>query len=360
MARIGIVGYPNVGKTTLFNALTGLDALTAAHPFSTAEPNVGIAVVPDHSLDRAAELEGSKKQVNATLDLLDLPAMTGPDQGGGIGAAYVARLREMEALAVVLRAFTDESVPPDPEGGTDPLGQAENLALELAVADSEVFSRRRDKIAKEATADPAKKAAANAIASAAEVLEAGRQLRAEPWSPAELAAFRDLAPLTLKPIVWVINVGEDETDAAELVAAVEAAVPGGDAVVALSAGIEEEGARLDAEERAELFAGLGLGEGALAVMVRASYKALGLLSFYTLGPKEAHAWTIRRGATARDAAGKVHSDLERGFIRAEIATIEDVIESGGWDPAKAAGLTRVEGRDYVLVDGEVMLVRFSV
>ena len=360
MARIAIVGYPNVGKTTLFNALTGLDALTAPHPFATTEPNVGVAAVPDPDLERAAELEGSKKLVHATLDLLDLPAMTHPGHGGGLAAEYVARLREMEALAVVLRAFEDEAIPADAEGGTDPIGQAENLALELVLADADLFSRRRDKIAKEATADPAKKPAAAAIARAAEVLEAGRPLRSEQWGTDELAAFRDMAPITLEPAVWVINVDEDEPDGAAVEDKVRSVVPDGDAVLVLSAEIEEEGARLPPEDRAELFAGLGLGEGALAAMVSASYEALGLLSFYTLGPKEAHAWTVARGATAREAAGKIHSDLERGFIRAEIAPIGDVIAAGGWDAAKAAGVVRVEGRDYVIAEDDVMLVRFSV
>ena len=360
MARIGIVGDPNVGKTTLFNALTGLDALTAPHPFATTEPNVGVAVVPDAELDRAGELEGSRKIVHATLDLLDLPAMTHPGHGGGLAPEYLARLREMEALAVVLRAFEDEAIPADDEGGTDPVAQAENLALELVLADAELFGRRREKIAKEATADPAKKPAAAAIARAADVLDAGRPLRSESWGDDELAAFSDLAPITLRPAVWVINVAEDEPDADAMADKVAGAVPVGDAVLVLSAEIEEEGARLAPADREELFAGLGLGEGALAAMVRASYDALGLLSFYTLGPKEAHAWTIRRGATAREAAGKIHSDLERGFIRAEIGQIGDVVAAGGWDAAKAGGTTRVEGRDYAIAEGDVMLVRFSV
>ncbi len=359
MPTIGILGYPNVGKTTLFNALSGLEALTAAHPYSTTEPNVGVAAVPDDHLDRAAEVEGSKKLVHATLDLLDLPAMAKPGAGGGLGAKFLARLREMEALAVVLRSFDDPAVPAD-ESGVDPAGQAEELGLELALADAEVFGRRKDKIVKEATADPSKRPAADAVAKAAAMLEDGRQLREASWSVEELASFRDLAPLTLKPVVWVVNVAEDATDADAQAAAVAAAVPAGDLVVTMSARLEEEGARLDPAERAELFEGLGLGEGALATMVRAAYEALGLQSFYTLGPKEAHAWTVRRGASAREAAAKIHTDLARGFIRAEVAGIQEVIAAGGWDAAKAAGVVSVEGRDYVVQDDDVILVRFSV
>ena len=359
MARVGILGYPNVGKTTIFNALTGLEALTAAHPFATIEPNVGVARVPDERLESAAAAEGCQKTVFATLDLLDLPAMARPGKGGGLGAQFIGRLREMEALAVVVRAFEDEAVLAE-DAGTDPIIQAEELGFELTLADAEVFGPRSEKAAKEATADPTKKRAADAIRRAADVLEEGRPLRAEEWTDEERGAFRDLAPLTLKPTVWVINVGEDAANAEELRAAVTEIVPAGDVIVALSAQIEEEAARLDPEERTELFEGLGLGEGVLATVVGATYEAAGLLLFYTLAPKEAHAWTVRQGTTAREAAGKIHSDLQRGFIRAEVCSIGDVISAGGWDAAKAAGAVRLEGRDYVVCDQDVILVRFSV
>lgn len=357
MARLGILGLPNVGKTTLFNALTGLDATTAPHPFSTGEPNLGVASVPDERLDRAAALEGSKKVVHATLDLADLPTAHG--QGGSLSGQSLSRLRETEALMVVLRAFEDSSVP-DAESGTDPATQAETLLLELAVADADVLGRRAQKAAKEATADPGRRRSAEAIARAAAVVADGASLRTVSWTTEELAALRDMAPLTLQPVVWVINVSEDEPDPASHRAAVAAAVPPGDEVVVLSARLEEEGARLDPADRAELFEGLGLGEGALATVVRATYSALGLISFFTVGPKESRAWTVRKGATAPEAAGKIHSDLERGFIRAEVMPIETVLAAGGWDPAKAAGKVRVEGRDYQISEGDVIVVRFSV
>ena len=359
MARIGIVGYPNVGKTTLFNALTGLDVPTAPHPFSTVDPNVGVARVPDADLDEAARVERSVKLVHATLELLDLPAVAKPGHGGGFGAQLFGRLRDMETLAVVLRSFEDDSVPSE-ESGLDPVAQAQELLLELALADYEVFERRRAKLAKEATADPAKRSAAEAVARATEVLEQGTQLRAGRWERDQLNAFRDLAPLTLKPAVWVVNVGEDDVRADGVVGELEALVPEGDTVVVVSARLEEEGAQLSPEDRRELFEGLGLGEGALAKVVRAAYAAMDLISFYTLGPKEAHAWTVRKGAKAPEAAGKIHSDLERGFIRAEVAPIAIVISDGGWDASKRAGHVRVEGKDYTVAESDVIVVRFSV
>ncbi len=362
MARIGLFGFPNTGKTTVFNALTSLEALAAPHPFSTKQPNVGIAKVPDARLERVAALEGSDKVTHATLDLLDLPAMAG--EGEGLGAAFLGRLREMDALAAVLRAFEDEAVPTE-VGGTDPVAQAEELMVELTLADFEVFDRRRDRIAREASADPKKRPVADAVAEAAAVLQEGVPLRSRSWSQAQLAAFSDLAPLTLMPGIWIVNVAEDETGAAELVKAVQAVVPEGDTVVAISALIEEEAARLEPADRAELYEGLGLGQGALAAVVQAAYEALGLLSFYTVGPKESRAWTVRRGASAPEAAGKIHTDLQRGFIRAEVASLDDVIAHGGWDATKAASkqqpsLMRLEGKDYIVRDDDVLVVRFSV
>lgn len=357
MARVGLVGLSNTGKTTLFNALTGVGAPTAPHPYSTTEPNVGVARIPDDRFDRVAQLEGSAKTTHATLDLLDLPAMGG-ETGAGIGAQFLGRLREMEALAVVLRAFHEDAVP-DTDSGTDPVMQAETLLLELAVGDAEVFGRRAERAAKEATADRSLRLQADAIERAASHLADGHALRTEQWSSQEIDAFRDLAPLTLKPVVWVVNVDEG-SGWDEQVAAVAGAVPDGDTVVALSARIEEEAAQLDADDRAEMLEELELGQGALATVVQATYSALGLRSFFTVGPKESRAWTVRAGAHAPEAAGKIHSDLERGFIRAEVAPIDSVVEAGGWDAAKAAGAVRLEGKDYEVAEGDVIVVRFSV
>ncbi|MGH8957055.1 MAG: DUF933 domain-containing protein [Acidimicrobiia bacterium] len=355
MPRLGIVGFPNVGKTTLFNAVTGLSAPTGAHPYSTTEPRLGVANVPDPLLEQASIVERSAKLTPATLELLDLPPMV-PGQAGG---RFLGQLREMDALIIVLRAFTDPAI--SDEGlGWDPIDQAEELLLELAVADHQVFAKKAERVAKEATAESSRQAVATAIGDAAAHLGHGAQLRTRAWSEVEQESFRDLAPLTSKPAIWVINVDEYETGREGLIDKVRGVVPEGDVVLALSARIEEEGSLLSADERAELFEGLGLGEGALAKMVGAAYQSLGLISFYTLGPKEARAWAVRANAPVPEAAGKIHSDLERGFIRAEVAEIDEVIAAGGWDRAKIAGAIRTEGREYRVRAGDVLVVRFSV
>jgi len=356
MARLGIVGFTNSGKTTLFNALTGLDAATAPHPFSTAEPNLGVARIPDPLLQQAAQLEHSAKVVPATLDLLDLPALTRAGEGTG---ASLARLREMDALIMVVRTFEDEAVSFE-ASPSDPVGQVEELLVEMAVADHDILVRRADRLAREASSEPAKRPAATMIAETAAYLGTGQALRAKVWPSDTLQALGDSAPLTLKPALWVINHGESEAPGKDVVASVQKAVPTGDIVVAVSARIEEEASRLSTEDRSELWEGFGLGEGVLARIVRASYQSLGLISFYTVGPKESRAWTVRAGALAPEAAGKIHSDLERGFIRAEVATMDQVIEAGGWDEAKRRGRIRVEGKNYVVKPADVIVVRFSV
>ena len=354
MTRIDLLGYPNSGKTTLFNALTDLEAPTAPHPYTTTETNLGVVRVDDPYLDRIATLEGSRKSTHANLDLHDLPAVR-PGSVRSLGSG-----REPDALLIVLRGHRADWVPAG-EHGTDPVSQAEELLVELALADFEVFERRAERIVKEASADPSIRPASEAITRAAERLGEGTPLRELPWSESELRAFRDLAPLSLVPCIWVVNVAEDDASPDSRANSLEGIVPDTDPVLAVSALLEEEVVRLDPAERGELYEGLGLGEGARTAIVRTVYDALGLISFYTVSRRECRVWTVPEGTTARQAAGKVHSDMERGFIRAEVGPIEDVIRCGGWSGARAAGgVVRVEGRDYRMKDGDVMLVRFSV
>ncbi len=359
MARLGIVGFANTGKTTLFNALTGLGAATGNHPYTTVEPFSGVARIPDPRLEAAALLENSAKTVPAVLELLDLPALSPPGEGPAPGGQYLARLREVEGLVMVLRAFTTTEVPHG-GGPVDPVAQAEELLLELTVADHEMMDRRLDKLAKEAISEPAKRSAAAALEEVVQHLSRSQALRNRSWDDETRRMLADSAPLTLKPAVWVVNVDEEAPGAATLREAIAGVVPPGDMVVALSARLEEEAAQISEHERRELFLGLGMGEGALALMVNAAYQSLGLISFYTVGPKESRAWTVRAGALAPEAAGRIHSDLERGFIRVEVAPIEDVIAAGGWDEAKRQGRVRVEGKGYEVQPGDTLVVRFSV
>ena len=353
MTRAGLLGFPNVGKTTLFNALTGLEAFTAPHPYSTTQPRIGTVKMPDRLLDRLAALERSRKVTHAGLDLVDLPAVrSGSIRGLGAG-------REPDLLLAVLRAHDSDSVPVD-EHGTDPAGQADDLLVEVALSDLEMFERRTERLRKEAAADPRLRPVAEAITRGAERLGEGTPLRQVAWSDVETRAFRDMAPLSLLPCVWVVNVAEDDGGDGMAVERVREVVPGTDPVLAVSALIEEEVAGLEASQRAEVYEGLGLGEGAPARVVRAVHDALRLVTFYTVNRRESRAWTVPEGSPARKAAGKIHSDMERGFIRAEVATILDVIGCGGWAEARSGGVVRVEGRDYEVRDGDVMMVRFSV
>ena len=354
MTRIAILGFPNSGKTTLFNALTGLDLPTAPHPRTTSEPNVGVLKVVDPLLHQVAILERSRKVTPAGIDLHDLPAVR-PGSVRRLGPG-----REPGALLVVLRGFESGAVPAGGHG-IDPVSQAEDLLVELAVSDFEVFDRRRERIAKEASADPKLRPAAATIARAAGVLAEGTPLRQFTWSEAERRALRGLSPLSLLPCIWVINTGEDGCVQTSQIGRLREVVPSTDPVVAACALLEEEIVRLDPADREEMYEELGLGEGAAVTVARAVKNALDMLTFYTMNSRESRAWMVPSGSTARQAAGKIHSDLERGFIRAEVAPIDDVIHHGGWARARSAGgVIRVEGKDYLVKEGDAMLVRFSL
>ena len=357
MERLGIVGLPNSGKSALFNALTGGSALVAAHPFSTTETNVGVAQVADHRLLALAEMSKSKKVVHATVEFVDIAGLVaGASTGEGLGNRFLAGIREADALCFVLRAFEDENV----VGDTDPLADLQILELELVLADATTVDSQIDKRRKAAKSDKSLAGEVAALEAAQAVLQEGIPIYRSKLDAEQRAALRPVFLLTNKPVLAVVNLGEDQAaDADEIVKPVAAELDVAE-VLGVSVQLEAETAQLPAEERAELLEGLGLGEGALPRVVRAAYHLLGRRTFLTTGDKESRAWTFRAGARAPECAGVIHTDLQRGFIRAEVIRWDELLELGSWAAAKDAGRLRVEGKDYEVVDGDVLEIRFNV
>jgi GTP-binding protein YchF len=356
--RLGIVGLPNSGKSSLFNALTGGSAQVASHPFSTTDTTVGVAQVPDRRLDDLATMSRSRRVVHATVDFVDIAGLVAGASGGeGLGNRFLAGVREVDALLLALRAFEDPEVP----GGTDPLDDLGVLELELVLADAATVEAQTDKRRKAARADKSLQGEVEALEAALAVLEAGT-----PLYRSELAADirSTLGPfflLTNKPVLAVVNLGEDQLGREdELVKPVVDQLGAAGEVLAVSVQLEAEAAQLEASARDELLEGLGLGEGALPRVARAAYHLLGRRTFFTTGDKESRAWTFRRGARAPECAGVIHSDLQRGFIRAEVVHWDELLSLGSWSAARDAGKLRVEGKDYEVADGDVLEIRFNV
>lgn len=356
MEKIGIVGLPNSGKSSLFNALTGGSAPVAQHPFSTTDTAVGVAQVPDHRLGKLAEMSASRKVVQATVEFVDIAGLVaGSSTGEGLGNRFLAGIREADALCLVLRSFEDPGVP----GDTDPLSDLGVLELELVLADGATVDSQIDKRRKAAKADKSLAGEVAALERAKEQLDAGVPVYRSKLDADDRGLLKPFFLLTNKPVFAVVNLGEDQLDESDSIVKPVAEELGGDAL-GVSVAIEAEAAQLDASERAELMEGLGLGEGALARVARAAYHMLGRRTFFTTGDKESRAWTFRAGARAPECAGVIHSDLQRGFIRAEVIHWDELLVLGSWHAAKEAGKLRVEGKDYEVVDGDVLEIRFNV
>jgi ribosome-binding ATPase len=361
MERFGLVGLPNAGKSSLFNALTGGDAPTDRYAFSTQSSNVGVAKVPDHRLDALAAMSKSRKIVQASVEVVDIGGLVaGASRGEGLGNQFLAGIREVDAIVYVLRSFVDDDVP----GSTDPLQQVQVLELELALADLESVEAHLTKRRKAAKADKTLAGEAVALESAAAALGDGRPLYRAGLDRSTRDLLRPYFLLTNKPVLVVLNVGETDVGSsgdAEAAVDAELSSSGEDVeVLSVCAQLEAEAARLDPSERAEMVAALGLGEGALPRVVRSAYHLLGLRTFLTTGDKESRAWTFRAGAKAPECAGRIHSDLQRGFIRAEVIRWDELLDIGSWAKAKDLGKLRVEGKDYEVVDGDVLEIRFNV
>jgi hypothetical protein len=365
MLKVGIVGLPNVGKSSLFNALTAAGAPSENYPFCTVEPNVGAVAVPDPRLDRIHALAGSRTRVPTVMQFVDIAGLVeGASEGEGLGNRFLANIREVDAIAHVLRCFDDADVT-HVLGSVDPVRDRAIVETELALADLEMVERRLERVEKRArSGEKEARRELGVLTKVHYVLAEGRPVRALELDADEGRVLRGLQLLTAKPVLYVVNVAEGDLPEGdnEWVGGVREAVEaeGAGEVVLICSAIEAELAELDDEHRAGFLHDLGLVERGLDRLIRAAYRLLGLITFFTTGDNESRAWTVPGGATAPEAAGTIHSDFQRGFIRAETLGFDTFAGVGSWKEARDRGLLRSEGKDYVVQDGDIMLMRFNV
>ncbi len=362
MERFGLVGLPNAGKSSLYNALTGGGALAAPYAFATKDPNIGVAKVPDDRLDRLAAMSASKNVIHAAVEVVDIGGLVeGASKGEGLGNKFLANIREVDATVFVLRAFEDDDVP----GPSDPLEHLRVVELELALADLEAVEKRLNQATRQAKLNKGLGDEVAALQAAYDTLSEGRPIYRANLPDDVRETLRPHFLLTNRSVLAVVNVGEDELDR---IPEVEATIRGemNDAganveVIGMCIQLEAEAATItDPAERAEMLEGFGLGEGALFRMVRSAYHLLDLRTFFTTGEKESRAWTFKAGSSAPETAGRIHTDFQRGFIKAEVIHWDTLLDLGSWTKAKEAGKIRIEGKDYHPVDGDVMEFRFNV